>query len=28
MKLNRLVYKDDLRKKLWNHTAEELNLDI
>ena len=26
MRLNRLVYNDDLRKKLWDHTAEELDL--
>jgi len=28
MRLNRLAYNDDLRKKLWDHTAEELNLDL
>jgi NAD(P)-dependent dehydrogenase (short-subunit alcohol dehydrogenase family) len=28
MRLNRLVYNDDLRKQLWDHTAEELNLDL
>ena len=28
MRLNRLVYNDDLRKKLWDYTAEELNLDL
>ena len=28
MRLNRLVYNDELRKQLWDHTAEELNLDL
>ena len=28
MRLNRLVYNEDLRKKLWDFTAEELNLDL
>ena len=27
-KLNKLVYKDDLREKLWSYTAEELGLDL
>jgi NAD(P)-dependent dehydrogenase (short-subunit alcohol dehydrogenase family) len=28
MRLNRLVYNDELRKQLWDYTAEELNLDL
>ena len=28
MRLNRLAYNDDLRKQLWDHTAEELKLDL
>jgi NAD(P)-dependent dehydrogenase (short-subunit alcohol dehydrogenase family) len=27
-KLNKLVYRDDLRQKLWSYTAEELDLDL
>ena len=27
-KLNKLVYRDDLRQKLWSYTAEELGLDL
>ena len=28
MSLNKLVYNDDLRKKLWSYTSEELELDL
>ena len=28
MKYNKLVYNQELRDKLWSHTANELNLDI